>query len=360
MQVNRVNPGNYQNVLGVPGAYSTPFQTIAFNPFLSSMFQRPSRVSAYNAYSDPATEERSLQHLWDPHPNQITASIVEQNDFTSRGAPGEIAELGPADNPYLQGTNLPDTVPSEALTYGNAVNAQRDLLSQFDEEAVVGEIPQEAEERIDDFQLSEENPYDPVVAHVPWNEFVTTSHEDDWNNFMHWYNQNYGGTETPEREAYLAYMNHLADQRTPAPVHAPVDTAHDATTVPQNTRHGHHEHPTSNLMEQPGGNTAPPGSAARAFMDATHTPAAPSGQLPTATHNSLQGIASAGSQQPFDGSWAYGLPPVHLPTLLDFAPAAPIPVAVTGGTGIVNNKNPSQSAYWNQGHVRAQRVAVFS
>lgn len=363
-----INPANYENVLGVPGAFSTPFQTVAFNPFLSSMFQRPSHVSAFNAYGDAVNQERSLEQLYDTTPNQVTGDIIEHNDFTSRGATGYIAELGPADNPYLQGPDLPDTVPSSAVTYGNAVNAQRDLRQLLDEEWEVGSIPEEREGYVDDFELSEENPYDPVISHVSYSEFLDSSeaflnarsNEDDWNNFIQWY-RNHPDTHGMEaRDAYNLYMQHRQSEQTPTAIHAPVSTRHDATTVPQNTRHGHQNVPTRNFTEHPAGDTAVEGSAARAFLDAMHTPAAPSGQTPTSAHNSLQGLAGAGGTVPFDGSWAYGLPPVHLPTLLDFAPAAPIPVAVTGGTGIINNKNPSQSAYWNQGHVRAQRVAVFS
>lgn len=361
---------------GVPGSFSTPYQMLAFNPFLAPYHQRPSQVSAFNTYSNPsdAFDEIVTGH----HNNTDIPQNPVQNTFTARAAPmappgpagwsrpdgsGPLPPIGSNTRPPLgppgpRGWSRPDGggpltpiasrsggssflhrytpevlgVPQPNSGYANANRGPSNLLEELDAEAAVSLPSYESP-----YLYHGVNDFDPVIEHASIAS-VATSFDDGLN------------------------VNGVA---TSNPVYEPVQAADNYDTpLPTHTNTAHHvNHPTHN-NDHPGGSIGPGGMSSQQLLAAVTTPPAPNGQANPATSAGANGFAGQNSTVPFDGSWTLALAQQMaaqhpLPTLQDIAPAADIPVR-TAGTGPMNPKNPGNGIYWGgkKGHVKA--VAVFS
>lgn len=368
--------------LGQPGSHQRQFHFTPFDPFVTPSHQRPTRVSGYSAYSNPTISGRNLQGAFDDEINQETPfSMNASNNFTGRPVtsgpavvqtPLSTPEVTPGNvEPSSSGwlhtaTNYLQSLFGLNQSSGNDVLLPQNLQSAFDEEEEVGlgqqGLTYSYEEGLTSADINLTAGREQVLANQ-LNEGLLQ--------------------EDPEIRAYVvnsAYdietgggtggfgeldMPHIAiefeegtPQTNPGPGNsyfAPLDSEDLPRPINPHVRPNTGERPSNSSLMHTAPPVGPTGSDVYGSISAVTAPPAPSGTTSTATHASASGAAASGAAVPVDGS-LYMENDQKLPTLLDLAPAADIPVQ-TAGPGPMNSRVPSQSRYWN---TKRHGIPVYS
>jgi len=138
------------------------------------------------------------------------------------------------------------------------------------------------------------------------------------------------------------------------PHHAPVDSdfsrpehVYGTSRVPTVSRQGHENGRESVHPSMMGMPTTPQGQSAHQLTVSFNTPAVTNtSNQSTATSSMYTGNSGAGATVPATGGYVNVTPPTSVPSLMDLAPAADLPIR-SYGPAVLTAKTPASGVYWN-------------
>lgn len=146
----------------------------------------------------------------------------------------------------------------------------------------------------------------------------------------------------------------LEDSAGVNPHHAPVasdferhEHVYGHATVPTVPRQGHENGRESVHPSVAGMPTAPRGQSSHQLTVSFNTPAVTNtSNISTAGSGMYTGGSGAGATIPATGGYVNVTPPTSIPTLMDLAPAADLPIR-SYGPAVLTAKTPAAGVYWN-------------